>query len=312
MDSTDMFARGRRVCQALRLCRYGDRRVWRRLVDLAWVFSLLLGAGPRAHAEQMPAEPSAYSIGPQDVLDITVWGQPDLSGSFSVEADGTLTFPLAGRIVAGRRSVGEVEAELRTRLSDRYVKNPQIRVAVGQYRSQQIFLMGEVQKPGSYPLTGGVSLIEALARAGSMSQNAGTEALIVRPAPNAASAGPTRPDDQQAATAEIIRVDLDELQRGNLTTNIALRAGDTVFVPRGESVFVFGPVNRPGEYALRRPGTTVLQVLSLAGGLTERGSTRRIRLVRRVSGEPEPKEIKVKLSDLVKTGDTVVVGERVF
>ncbi len=109
--------------------------------------------------------------------------------------------------------------------------------------------------------------------------------------------------------AEVIRVDLERLQGGTLSENIALRGGDTIFVPRAESVFVSGQVRSAGEFMVRK-GMTVRQVLALAGGTTDRGSTRRIQIIRRVDG----KEVTmgVTLQDQVQPGDTVVVRERFF
>ena len=100
------------------------------------------------------------------------------------------------------------------------------------------------------------------------------------------------------------------MQNGVFTDNIVLRDGDTVFVPRAESVYVFGQVKNPGAYTLQQKDTSVLQALSLAGGMTDRGATTRIRIVRMMAGEK--KELKVKLSDIVLPGDTIIVAERIF
>jgi polysaccharide biosynthesis/export protein len=94
-----------------------------------------------------------------------------------------------------------------------------------------------------------------------------------------------------------------------LSNNLLVHGGDTIFVPRAESLFVFGQVRSPGQYVVRS-GTTVMQVLSLAGGITDRGALNRVRIVRVVNGEK--KEIKVTLSDTVQPGDTIVVPERFF
>src|SRR5438128_1522795 len=120
-----------------------------------------------------------YVVGPHDVLTITVWDQTDLSGKFAVEADGTFTFPLIGRLKAGGLTLREVEQALKQRLTDGFFKNPQVTVAIEQYRSQRIFIVGEVRQAGTYPLTGDMTLIEALARAGSTTATAGGEALVV-------------------------------------------------------------------------------------------------------------------------------------
>ena len=247
-----------------------------------------------------------YVVGAQDVLTINVFDQADLSGKFTVEADGTFTFPLIGRVKAGGLTLRDVEAELKRRLADGYFKNPQLSVTVDQYRSQRVFVVGEVRQPGTYPLTGDMTLIEALARAGSTTDQAGGEALIVRPPAGRSADAPVMPDQ---AEAEVDRIDLKSLQSGTSLFKVPLRDGDTIFVPRAETVYVFGQVRNPGAYPVAR-ATTVLQVLSLAGGVTDRGSTARIKIIRVIDGQK--KEIKAKLNDPVQPGDTVMVPERFF
>jgi polysaccharide biosynthesis/export protein len=250
------------------------------------------------------AQQSNYVVGPQDVLTITVWEQPAMSGKFSVETDGSFTFPLIGRLKAGGLALREVEEELKRRLADGYLKNPQVSVAVEQYRSQRVFVMGEVHTPGAYPLTGDMTLIEALARAGSTTASASGEVVIIRPK-TTGSSGPTLPGQEEAS--ELLRVDLPDLAAGALATNLVLRDGDTVFVPTAEMIYVFGHVKNPGGYPIKK-GTTVLQALSLAGGVTDRGSTARIKIVRSIDGKR--KELGAKLNDLVQPFDTIIVPER--
>jgi polysaccharide export outer membrane protein len=253
------------------------------------------------------AQITNYVVGPQDVLAIALYDQQDLSGKYTVEADGTFTFPLIGRVKAGGLTLRDVEQALRTKLSDGFFKNPQVSVAVEQYRSQRVFVMGEVRSPGPYPLVGDMTLIEALARAGSTTEYAAGEALIVRSTDASRTAGPVLPE--QESGTDVIRVDIKALQSGRLSSNAVLRDGDTIFVPRAEVVYVFGQVNRPGSYTLQR-GTTVLQALSLAGGVTDRGTTGRIRIARVVDGKKT--EVRVKVEDLVQPGDTIIVPERFF
>ena len=253
------------------------------------------------------ADPQLYVVGPNDVLTITVYNQPQLSGKFAVEADGTLAFPLVGRVNVGGRSIRAVEDDVRDRLAAGYLKNPQVSVTVEQYRSQQIFVIGEVRQPGSLQFTGSMTLIEAIARAGSTTERAGTEAVVVRSPNGSAATAPAA--EANAPNAETIRVNLQGLQTGALSQNVALRPGDTVFVPRAETVFVSGQVQTPGEYVMRK-GMTVRQVLALAGGVNERGSTRRIQIIRQVDGKQVT--MGADLQKLVEPGDTVVVRERFF
>ncbi len=253
------------------------------------------------------AQATDYMLGPQDVVTITVYDQADLSGKFAIEADGTFSFPLIGRIKGGGLTLRALEIELKKRLADGFFRNPQVSVAVEQYRSQRIFIVGEVRSPGTYPLTGDMTLIEAIARAGSATPSASGEVLVVRAAVGKVSHAPVLPSQEDAA--EVVRVNLNELQNGVLSKNVRLNDGDTVFVPRAESIYVFGQVKNPGAYTIQQ-SMTVLQALSLAGGLTDRGADSRIKIIRIVDGQK--KELKVKLTDLVKSGDTITVPERFF
>jgi len=248
-----------------------------------------------------------YVIGAQDVLTITSYDQADMSGKFTVEADGTFTYPMIGRVKAGGLTLRGLEASIKAQLKDEgYFRNPQITVAVDTYKSQKVFVVGEVRSPGTYPLSGNINLVEVLARAGSTLPTASGEAVIVHAGENAA--GPTLPTTDDAK--DLVRINLRDLENGTVSSNAALKDGDTVFVPRAQSIYVFGQVNNPGAYAMQQTNTTVLQALSLAGGISDRGSSSRIQVIRIVNGEK--KEIKVKLTDVVLPGDTVVVRERFF
>ena len=262
-----------------------------------------------AVAPSLPAVPQSppadYIVGPQDVLLVQLFDQPDLGGKYTIDTDGTFSFPLIGRVTAGGLTLRKVESELKTKLADGYFVNPQVIVAVEQYRSRRVFVMGEVRSPGPVPLTGDMTLIEALARAGSTLPSASGEIAIVRAAKNAD--GPTLPAG--ASEGEIVRARIRDLEGGRRNQNIDLRDGDTIFVPRAESVYVFGEVRTPGAYILQND-TTVLQALSLAGGVSEDGAMNRITIVRLVNGVKS--ELKANLGDAVKPGDTIMVPRKYF
>jgi polysaccharide export outer membrane protein len=161
-----------------------------------------------------------------------------------------------------------------------------------------------VRQPGTHTLAGDMSVIEVLSRAGSTTTNAADHVLVVRPS---RPEGPVLPDQDQAA--EVIRVALRDIEGGELSKNVSLRDGDTLFVPRAAVVYVTGRVRNPGAYPLGQK-MTVLQALSLAGGATDFGATNRISIRRTVSGQE--REMKVELTTPVEAGDTIVVPERFF
>lgn len=260
-------------------------------------------------------EPAAYVVGPNDVLAIKVIDEPQMSGTYIVRVDGTFTFPLLGRLQAAGLSLQAIEDSVRERLAKGFLKDPQVGVSVDQYRSQQILMMGEVRQPGILQFTGSMTVIEALARAGSVTERAGTEVMIIRSANGGAPAGVPPPDAaeiqrmQTSNDANLKHIDLDKLQGGDATLNVTLRSGDTLMVPRAETIFVSGQVASAGEFVLRK-GMTVRQALALAGGVTDRGSSRRIQIIRKVKGVDT--KVDADLQDVVNPGDTIVVRERLF
>jgi len=255
-----------------------------------------------------------YLVGPQDVLTITSFDQADLTGKFVVDADGTFSFPMIGRFKAGGLTLRQVEQNLEKQLKDEgFFKNPQLTVSVETYRSQKVFVMGEVRTPGPYVLSGAMSLVEVIARAGSTLPTASGEAVIVRGDPAAGPASPSALDGAVASgndNPNIVRVNLRDLENGVFSQNAALRDGDTIFVTKAELIYVSGQVKNPNAYALQNRNTTVLQALALAGGVTDRGSLSRIVIVRTINGEK--KEIKAKVTDTVQPGDTIIVKDRFF
>jgi polysaccharide export outer membrane protein len=266
-----------------------------------------LAAATVAYATVTPAfaqaQQSDYIIGPRDVLTVTVWQQPDLSGRFNVEPDGSVTFPLVGRIAAGGLSVGRLEDTITRLLADGFVRDPQVRVAIEEYRSQSVNVIGEVRQPGTYPITGTTTLLQLIAKAGSTTERAGAVAVITR--------GDDRAGSGNAAAAQnrTVRANLKRLQTGILEEDVQLRGGDTVFIPRAESIYILGQVRTPGTYPLQEQ-TTVLEAIALAGGLTERGSFSRIRVRRDIDGKTQ--ELKLTVDDELRPEDVLVVGERWF
>src|SRR5207245_6066192 len=140
----------------------------------------------------------------------TSYDQADLSGKFVIEADGTFTYPMIGRVKAGGLTLRALEGAIKKQLKDGgYFRNPQITVAVETYKSQRVFIVGEVRTPGTYPLSGDMNLVEALARAGSTLPTASGEAVIVHAGDKAS--GPTLPRTED--DKNIVRVNLRDLEQ---------------------------------------------------------------------------------------------------
>jgi polysaccharide export outer membrane protein len=269
-----------------------------------------------------------YEIGAGDVLHVTVLGQSEMTGDFAVDTEGLLTFPVLGKVKASQMSTRELERKLTTLLADGYIRRPQVTVTVHEYRSQKVFVTGEVQRPGPYALKADRSLLALLGEIGPLTPNAGHEVVVMRPPPGAAgpvlplppaspggevSGSPDAPPAAGSALeipgADVFHISLQELQSGNPERNILLQAGDTVYVPRAAQVYVTGSVVHPGPYRFQE-GTTLLQALTVAGGVTERGSAKRVKVIRTIGGKKQ--EVKLQMSDLVQPEDTIVVPERFF
>lgn len=290
-----------------------------RQLQIASVVTLVLAAvsATSAFAQGLSPEPARpgitrdYVVGPQDVLNITSQDDPALTGKFTVETDLTFTYPLIGRVRAGGLTLRAVESQLQNLLMEQgFFKDPQIRVAVEQYKSQKIFIVGEVRNPGAYALSGDMRLVEALALAGSTLPTAAGEVVIVPATGDEAIRAATSAEIAEQAGEGVVRVNLRELQNGALGQNVQLAGGDTVFVLKAENIYVFGQVKNPGAYPLQQDVVTVLQGLALAGGVTDRGATSRVEIVRTVNGEQ--RKLKVRLEETLLPGDTIVVPQRFF
>lgn len=305
---------------------------------LAWLGPLLILAGTLS-AQQAR---DSYEIGPTDVLHVVVLGQDSMTGDFPVDQDGMLTFPILGKLKASQMTSREFERKLTTLLADGYLKHPQVSVSVAQYQSQKVLVTGEVQKPGPRALKGDRSLLALIADVGGFTSGAGHEVIVIRP-PRGGTAAPPAPvaplpsadqappSSETAAPgveeppvagislsdipggnvpgAEVFRVSRRDLEAGSPEANLLLKVGDTIYVPKAAQIYITGRVQRPGPYRYDE-GMTVLQALTLAGGVTERGSSGRVKIVRMVDGQRV--EVKAKMTDLVQPEDTIVVPERFF
>lgn len=244
--------------------------------------------------------PGSYIIGAQDQLSITVADETELTGRYRVDNDGSFNFPYLGRVEAAGKSLSELQTTLTKQLGNGWLKNPQVRVEVDQYKSQSVFVSGEVRTPGKITMAGNtMTLLEALAQAGSPTTNASNEIVVTR---RTAGAAPN-------ARPEEIRVNRRDIETGRAGHDLFLRDGDIIFVPKAETFYISGMVRNPGSYVLD-PGMTIEQAIALAGGLTERGSDRGIVANRMVNGRLA--EVPVDKSDTVKAGDTIKVRARFF
>jgi polysaccharide export outer membrane protein len=192
-------------------------------------------------------------------------------------------------------------------LAGGYIVNPQVTVTVEEYKSQKVFVLGEVQNPGTYPLSGQTTVLEVLAQAGGPTSEAGSGVVVIRPTRPTGKVSPTRP--QQSHDGDVMPVDLERLMDGDISQNVVLQNGDSVYVSKARHYYVFGQVKKPGRYPLAS-GTTVLKAITTAGGLTEIASVRRTKIVRERAGVRV--KLKAQMSDRVLPEDIIMVPESFF
>lgn len=267
-------------------------------------------AAPATPAEPRPPASQAviYQVGASDVLGIKVFGEDDLSNNYTVDSDGSITFPLIGRVQVSGKTTRQVEEHLTELLDGDYLKRPQISVEITTFRSRSIFVLGEVRSPGRYQISGPQTLLEVIAHAGSTTPTAGDTIIVQRYKEGIASAVTAAlPDDER--TAEVMRVSLEDLRQGRLNANILLQDSDTIIVPPADRFYVQGFVKQPGSFVLR-PGMTVRQAIAEAGGISERGSTRGIKIIRKINDKEV--ELDADMSDVVRPNDTIRIRQRLI
>lgn len=255
----------------------------------------------------------APEIGAGDVIRVVVAGQQNLTGDFEVDPEGTISYPILGKVKVAGFATSALEKKLVTLLSEGYLKKPDVSVTVKEFRSRRVFVTGELGKPGPYPLKGDRTLLTLMSDIGSLQPDVGHEVIIVRPpqtdsgdVPSETQAIGTLPNEVPGA--QVIRLNLKELLSGNPAKNAELEPGDTVYFPKAANVYVMGNVSKPGAIRFQE-GMTVFQALTLAGGVTEKGS-QKVKIFRIVNGKQT--EIKPKPTDLLQPEDTIRVPERFF
>jgi polysaccharide export outer membrane protein len=262
---------------------------------------LLLGQAPAGPAGGGATE---YIVGVDDVLSIVSHDQEELTrrDGIPVGADGTIDFPYLGRVQVRGLSTRQIQQELMRRLVDgRFFTAVNLTVTVREYRSQSVTVNGEVREPGTVQLKANATLAEAISQAGHFTARAGSHVIIVRARAGKSSAVPdeSNGDDQVV----VLRSDFDT----GKASRIRLFDGDTVFVPQADVFYVSGFVKNPNEF-IHRPGLTVLQAITLAGGYAEHAAKNRITIERVVDGKMT--SVKVKESDVVQPRDTIKVPKR--
>ncbi|WP_290868079.1 polysaccharide export protein EpsE [Aquabacterium sp.] len=268
---------------------------WMRVVARWCLATMLLGYGLMAQA----ASSADYVLGVGDVVRITVYQNPDLSLETRINEGGTVSYPLLGTVKLGGLSITDAEKKIATGLKDgNYLKQPQVTMLLMSGKSNQVSVLGLVNRPGRYPLEAGSSkLSEVLAVAGGIVAGSGSDVVVV----SGLRGG--KPFRKEIDFPKVFASTGSE-------DDFGLENGDSIWVDRAPQIYMYGEVQRPGAQILLRD-TTLLQALASAGGLTLRGTERGIRIHRR-DESGQTKVIQLDMNDKLKANDIIYVKESLF
>ena len=261
-----------------------------------------LPSSPVALASPAPAPATAvnqdYRLGSGDAIGVQVYQSPDLTVDARVSESGVITYPLIGNIQLGGLTISEAEKKIADALrTGGFVKMPQVNIVLRQVRGNQIAVLGQVSRPGRFPLeTFNTRVSDMLAAAGGATPT-GDDVLIVTGQRNGQ---PFR------KVIDIPALFLNE----KTDEDILVSGGDTLYVNKAPMFYIYGEAQRPGPYRIER-GMTVMQALAQGGGPTARGSQNRLRLHRRDTAGTVVESVP-NLTDTVKSDDVLYVRESLF
>jgi polysaccharide export outer membrane protein len=231
---------------------------------------------------------SAYILGRDDVVEVSLLGRTDFGGRARVQADGTIQLPLIGKITAAEHSTAELSDTVRKALqTGGFFADPIVNVEVVSYASRYVTVLGAVTSPGLVPINRPYRLSEILARVGGVREG-GADYLVVRPA-----SGPEK------------RYLIRDLAIGDSNQDPYVLAGDKIYAPAADVFYIYGQVHGPGSYPVAGD-MTVRMAIAKAGGLTDSGNDKSVEVTR------AGKKIKLDGGAKLLAGDVIVVNERMF
>jgi len=288
----------------MRTFRFLTKILWLLLAlacaQAAWAQANRAGGAPGASTFPQPqGDRSPESVlGPGDVVRITVYQNPDLNTEARVSEVGAINFPLIGSVGVGGSTLTQAEQAIAKKLRDGgFVLRPQVTMQLVTIRSNQISILGQVNKPGRYPIDlAGSRVSEMVALAGGVLPTGNDVVTLVG----------TR-------NGNPIKMDIDLpaiMQAGKNELDVAVENGDIIYVDRAPQAYIYGEVQRPGAMRIER-GMTLLQALANAGGVTARGTEKGIRVTRR-DDKGMVHVSEMKMNDLVERDDVIYVKESLF
>ena len=237
-----------------------------------------------------------YQTGPGDVLKIIVYDNDDLTAKVRISDAGTIVMPLIGKIDISKLSIDQITEKITQLLADGYLVKPQVNVFVEAYRSKKVVVLGNVRNPGLVKLSGPITFLELVSRSGGLAKDAGGTATIQR---------------TQGKDEKVVVIDLKSLiEKGDLSQNVMINDGDTVFISKAGMCYITGEVKNPGTYPCG-DRATVLKLVALSGGFTGKAAKKSINIVRIINDRKTVLE-DVDLYTPLEHNDVLVVPESFF
>lgn len=240
-----------------------------------------------------------YIVGTEDVLKITIYNHSDLTTTERVSGEGIITLPLIGEIKVAGLTTDQVAKKIAARLADGFIVDPNVSVFVVEFRSKKTIVMGQVNKPGIYMLSGNTTFLELLSQAGGLSKDAGDKATIKR-----------KPADGPKGEG-VITIDLKRLiEQGDTSLDIPLMDGDNIYIAKAGVFYLTGEIKNPAAYKYEE-GLTLIKAVTMAGGFTDKASPGRIRIIRKVDKKEKVIQ-KAGMDEPVLPDDIIIVPESFF
>lgn len=224
-----------------------------------------LGSSPTDASVRLHPD-TAQRLGSGDLIEVNVFNVPDLSTKARISSDGNIYIPLVDYVHVGGLTVEEAQTLIQKRLSDGgFVKEPHVSLFVDSYASDGASVLGEVTKPGVYPVLGQPHLLDLISAAGGLTEKAGQSVTVTH------RSQPDKP----------ITVALGQNMTADAATNVPVFPGDTIIVRKADVVYVVGDVGRPSGFSMGAGHLTVLQAIALAGGTTRTAKLSAARIIRK-------------------------------
>lgn len=259
---------------------------------------ILIFISTNSLSQSLNTNATEFSLAAGDAIRVQVFQNPDLTIETRLSENGAITYPLIGSLDIGGLSVSDAEKKLADSLeTGGFIKNPQVNIILMQIRGNQVSVLGQLNRPGRFPLESTTTrLSDMLAAAGGVTPMGHDRAVLTG-----------------LRNGKPYRVEIDmqhSLSSGNIKDDVLVEGGDRIFVDRAPVFYIYGEAQRPGVFRLEKE-MTVMQAIAVGGGISTRGTERRLRLHRKGS-DGRIVQTEPQLTDLVISNDVIYIKESLF